>query len=297
VNEGSLARALGALRSTHMPELASDRVRDELERAWRDRADRPQRRGLAVPAFARAFALVTVVVVTGFLTLRAGADSPLYSARIAIEDTLVLFQADRVEYVTALYEERAEEAARLEAVGNALAAGHAREAEADTLRLLNRIMPRTEDPSPEPSPAIVVAPTAEPSLAPTVTPTPIPTATRPGTPPPAPAPTPKPATTRPSTVTPTATPAYFTVHATGYVTSADGTPVNDACVSTGIDSSCVTSTTNGRIDFVLLGRKGQSITLYVRKLDPLTGATQRGKVTTVVTGPTLFLGQIVIRVI
>ena len=32
-------------------------------------------------------------------------------------------------------------------------------------------------------------------------------------------------------------------------------------------------------------------------LDPLTGATQRGKVTTVVTGPTLFLGQIVIRVI
>ncbi len=297
MNENSLARALGALRSTHMSDIASDRLREELERAWRDRAALPRRHGLAVPAFARAFAVVAVMVAVGFTTLHAGADSPLYSARITIEDALVLFQADRVEYVTALYEERAEEAARFEAIGNALAAGHAREAEADTLRLLNRIIPRAEDPSPQPSPPIVVAPTPEPTAVPTPAPTPTPTVARTGTPPPAPAPTPKPITTRPPTVTPTATPAYFTVHATGYVTYADGTPVNDACVSTGIDGSCVASATNGRIDFVLVGRKGQSITLYVRKLDLQTGLTQRGKVTTVVTGTSLNLGIIVIRVI
>src|SRR5437870_4691791 len=121
-----------------MSEVASHRVRDELERAWRERAAAPKRRRLAIPPFARVFATAALVVALGFVTLRSGADSPLYAFRVAIEDALVAVQADPVAYATELYDERLEEAARFDAVGNALAASRARAATDDARRLLRR---------------------------------------------------------------------------------------------------------------------------------------------------------------
>ena len=79
------------------------------------------------------------------------------------------------------------------------------------------------------------------------------------------------------------------------MTYADSTPVNDACVSTGVDSSCVATTTSGKFDLWFLGKKYDTITLYVRKVDLLSGRTLRGKVTATVTGPTLSLGNVTLR--
>ena len=298
MNEDTLVRALGGLRTARMSEAASDRVREELEKAWRDRASRlSRRRGFTVPGFARAFAIAALVVAVGFATLRAGADSPLYSARIAVEDALVGLQADPISYVSELYQERLEEAARFEAAGNALAASRARDAQEDALRLLNKIdtqVRQEQPPEASASTAITVptpSPTPEASVEPSPTPTPTATPTpRPATPPPAVA-------TKPPTPSPTVapTPAQFPVHAVGTVTYADSTPVNEACVSTGLDGSCVAASTNGKIDFWLIAKKYDTITLYVRKIDLMSGRTLRGKVTVTVTGPTLVLGNITLR--
>lgn len=305
MNEDTLGRALGALRATRMSEAASARVREELENVWRDRASRQtRRRGFVVPGFARAFAIAALVVAVGLGTLRAGADSPLYGARIAIEDALVGLQADPISYVSDLYEQRLEEAARLEATGNALAAGRARDAQGDALRLLNKIEPQVQQeqpPEPSPSAAITLpspSPTPEATVAPTPVPTPTPTlapTTRPATPRPATAPptaTDKPVTPQP---TPSPTPTQFPVRATGTVTYPDGTPVNDACVSTGFDSSCIAATMNGKLDFWFIARKYDTVTLYVRKIDLMSGRTLYGKVTATVTGPTLLLENVTLR--
>ena len=303
MNEDTLTRALGGLRSVRMSETASDRVREELEKAWHERASRQsQRRPFAVPGFARAFAIAALVVAVGFATLRASADSPLYSARIAVEDALVGLQLDPIRYVSELYEERLEEAARLEAAGNALAASRARDAQEDALRLLNKIDPQVrqeQPPEPSASTAITVptpSPTPEATLEPSATPTPTATPTpRPATPRPA---TPLPAVaTKPPAASPTVapTPTQFPVHAVGTVTYADSTPVNEACVSTGLDSSCVAVSTNGKIDFWLIAKKYDTITLYVRKIDLMSGRTLRGKVTVTVTGSTLPLGNVTLR--
>jgi len=300
VNEDTLGRALGALRTTRMSEAASDRVREELENAWRDRVSRQtRRRGLVVPGFARAFAIAALVFAVGLGTLRAGADSPLYGARIALEDGLVGLQADPVGYLSELYQERLEEAARFEATGNALAAGRARDAQEDALRLLNKIEPQVQQEPPQPSPSTAItlpspSPTPEATVVPTPTPTLAPTV-RPATPRPATAPptvTDKPVTTAP---TPAPTPTQFAVHVTGTVTYADSTAVNDACVSLTLDGSCVATTVNGKMDFWLFAKKYDGIAVYVKKIDLMSGRTLRGKITGTVTGPTLVLGNVTLR--
>jgi len=285
VNEDTLGRALGALRTTRMSEASSDRIREELENAWRDRASRQtRRRGFVVPGFARAFAIAALVFAVGLGTLRAGADSPLYGARIALEDGLVGLQADPVGYLGELYQERLEEAARFEATGNALAAEPQVQQEPPEPSASTAITL----PSPSPTPEATVEPSPTPS--PTATPTLRPATPRPATPLPAVA-------TKPPTPSPTVapTPTQFPVHAMGTVTYADSTPVNDACVSTGVDSSCVATTTSGKFDLWFLGKKYDTITLYVRKVDLLSGRTLRGKVTATVTGPTLSLGNVTLR--
>ena len=304
MNEDTLGRALGALRTTRMSEAASDRVREELENAWRDRVSRQtRRRGLVVPGFARAFAIAALVFAVGLGTLRAGADSPLYGARIALEDGLVGLQADPVGYLSELYQERLEEAARFEATGNALAAGRARDAQEDALRLLNKIEPQAQQEPPQPSPSTAItlpspSPTREATVAPTPVPTPTPTlapTVRPATPRPATAPptvTDKPVTTAP---TPAPTPTQFAVHVTGTVTYADSTAVNDACVSLTLDGSCVATTVNGKMDFWLFAKKYDGIAVYVKKIDLMSGRTLRGKITGTVTGPTLVLGNVTLR--
>jgi len=305
--QDSLARALGTLKGAHMDDVAADDVRKRLEQAWSKRATRSRPR-FVVPAFARAFAVAALIVFVAFSTMRADADNPLYGARVAVEDSLVAFQSDPVDYLSQLYTERVEEAARFEATGNALAASRARSAQTEALRLLNQISPEPNE-SPEPSASTVItvpspSPTPETSAAatesptPSPTPSPRPTVARTPTPKPAtptpkpPTPTPKPVTPKP-TVTPTPTP--MTVHATGDVLYADGTRVNGACVSTALDGTCVAGTINGKIDLTLTAKKGQSITLYVRNYDAARGGTLHGKVTVTVGGPEVLLGTITLR--
>jgi hypothetical protein len=305
--QDSLARALGTLKGARMDDVAADDVRKRLEQAWAKRATRSRTR-FVVPAFARAFAVAALVVFVAFGTMRAAADSPLYGARVAVEDSLVAFQSDPVGYLSQLYTERLEEAARFEATGNALAASRARSAQTEALRLLNQISPEPNE-SPEPSASTVItlpspSPTPETSAAatesptPSPTPSPRPTVARTPTPKPAtptpkpPTPTPKPVTPKP-TVTPAPTP--MTVHATGDVLYADGTRVNGACVSTAFDGTCVAGTIDGKIDMTFTAKKGQSITLYVRNYDAARGGTLHGKVTVTVGGPEVLLGTITLR--
>ena len=304
MNEDTLGRALGAFRTTRMSEAASDRVREELQNAWRDRASRQtRRRGFVVPGFARAFAIAALVFVVGLGILRAGADSPLYGARIALEDGLVGLQADPVGYLGELYQERLEEAARLEATGNALAASRARDAQEDALRLLNKIDPLAQEEPPQPSPSTAItlpspSPTPEPTVEPTPAPTPTPTLAptpRPATPRPATAPptvTDKPATPKP---TPTPTPTQFAVHVTGTLTYADSTAVNDACVSLTLDGACMGTQVNGRFEFWIVAKKYDTITVYVKKVDLMSGRTLRGKDYGYVTGPTVDFGNTTLR--
>lgn len=304
MNEETLARALGGLRAARMSEAASDRVREELETAWRDRAEGKRRRtGFVVPGIARAFAIAAVVVIIGFGTLRASADNPLYAARVVVEDALVAFQADPVAYVGQLYEERLEEAARFEAAGNALAAGRARNAKENALRLLRQLSPQLQEPSPEPTPSSAItlptpSPSPEPTAEPTEPPTPEPTGRTPV--PVVRTPTPKPATPKPPTPKPTVkvtspTPTPMTVHATGDVLYSDGSRVNGACVSLTLNGTCIAGTVNGKVDVWLTAKKGQTITLYFENYDAARGGTLRGKVSVTVGGPEVLLGTITLR--
>jgi hypothetical protein len=306
--QDSVARALGTLRGARMDHVAGDEVRKRLEQAWAERATRRRPR-FVVPHFARAFVVAALVVLVAFSTMRASADSPLYGARVAFEDSLVALQFDPVGYLTQLYDERLEETARMEATGNALAASRARDAKNEALRLLHQISPQPDpSPSPEPSASTVITlpaptPTLEPPAVATESPTPAPTATpRPpaaktATPKPA-TPTPKPtATSKPITPKPTATPAQtpISVHATGEVLFADGSRVDGGCISTSLDGQCVAGTINGKIDIRLTAKKGQSITIYVRNYADLRSGTLRGKVTVTVGGPEVLLGTITLR--
>ncbi|MDQ2914321.1 MAG: hypothetical protein M3T56_13830 [Chloroflexota bacterium] len=309
--QDSLARALGTLKGTRMDDVAADDVRKRLEQAWATRA-KTRRPRVVVRPFARAFLVATLIVIVAFSTMRAAADNPLYSARVAIEDSLVAFQSDPVGYLSQLYDERIAEAARFEATGNALAASRARAAQSEAVRLLNQISPEPSE-SPEPSASTVITlpsptPTPETPAVASASPTPEPTATpappavRTPTPtltPATPTPTLKPTTPSPKPVTPkptvAPTPTPMTVHATGEVLYADGSRVNGACVSTALDGLCVAGTINGKIDMQFTAKKGQLITLYVRNYDAERGGTLHGKVTVTVGGTEVLLGTITLR--
>ena len=299
--QDSLARALGTIKGTRMDDVAADEVRKRLEQAWSERAQRRRPR-VAVPWFARAFLFAGLVLLVVVATVRASADSPLYGARVAFEDSLVAFQSDPVGYLSQLYEERLEEAARFESTGNALAASRARDAKSQALRLLQQVSPQPDpDPSPEPSQSTSItlpAPTpSEPPAAATESPTPVPTPT----PRPPVIATPKPATPKPPTPKPTAKPTAtaapitLTVRVTGFVLYNDGTLVDGACVSTALDGTCISKSIGGRIDLKFTAKKGQSITFYVRSSDPSRGGTLRGKVTVTVSGSEVQLGTITLR--
>ena len=304
--QDSLVRALGSLKGARMDDVGSDEVRKRLDQAWAQRATRKRAR-LSISGFVRAFAVATLVLIVASSTMRAAADNPLYGARVAVEDSLVAFQSDPVGYLTQLYTERLEEAARFEATGNALAASRARSAQAEALHLLTQLSPQPE-PSPEPSASTAItlpspSPTSETTAWPTESPTPPPAATprptiartptpKPTTPSPTPTPKPTTTTTKPS---PTPTPTSMNVHAYGYVLYADGSPVDGACVSTSLDGMCVAGSIKGRVDLQFTAKKGQSITLYVRNYDAARGGTLHGKATVTVGGPEVALGTITLR--
>src|SRR6267378_3193071 len=96
MTQDSLARALGGLKGARMDDVAADDIRKRLDSAWAERAHRRPRSRFALPGFARAFAVAALVVIVAFSTMRAAADSPLYGARVAVEDSLVAFQSDPV---------------------------------------------------------------------------------------------------------------------------------------------------------------------------------------------------------
>lgn len=297
-----------------MSEIASDRVRHDLEKAWAERRSQ-RRRGFGFPGFARAFVAAGLVLALTYTTLQATADTPLYSARVAIENAIVPFQADPIAYLTQLYEERLEQAARFESTGNALAASRARGAKDDALRLLKQLSPQPVEQSPQPTPETAIAvptptPTPEPTPAPTEVPTPEPTiastppAVRTVAPTPKPTITPKPVTPTPKPVTPkptaklspTPAPTAMQVRAVGDVLYADGSPVSGACVSlTGYGINCIAGSANGKIDFQLMAKKGQTINVYVTNYDASRGGTLKGKVSVTVGGPTVLLGTITLR--
>jgi hypothetical protein len=306
MTQDSLIRALGGLKGARLDSVAAEETRKRLQLAWTERATR-RRPGFGVPRFARALAVAALLVLVAFSTMRAAADSALYGARVAVEDALVSFQSDPVDYLSQRYTERLEEAARFDATGNALAASRARSAQSEALRLLNQLSPEpAQSPEPSASTAISVpSPSATPetSASPTESPSPVPTATplpttawtatpKPTTPSPTLTPKPTTTTTRPSP-TPTATP--MDVHAYGYVVYADGSAVDGACVSTSLDGMCVAGSIKGRIDLHFSAKKGQSITLYVRNYDASRGGTLHGKVTVTVGGPDVALGTITLR--
>jgi hypothetical protein len=301
--QDSLARALGALQGTRIDDVAAESIRKRLDQVWAERRTRRPR--FAVPGFARALAVATLVVLVAFSTMRAPADSPLYGARVTVENSLVALQSDPIGYLTQLYAERLEEAARFEAAGNALAASRARGAQGEALRLLTLISPEP-NPSPEPSASTAItlpAPSPTPDMlavasespTPPVTPPPAVRAAtpKPETPTPKPpTPTPKPATPKPTV---TSTPTPMTVRATGDVLYADGSPVDGACVSMTFDGMCFAGTINGKVDLQLTAKRGQSITLYFRNYDAARGGTLYGKVTVTVGGPEVLLGTITLR--
>jgi hypothetical protein len=289
-----------------MGDVAADRVRDELTEAWRAWAAREQRRGFVLPSFLRAGAVAALLLSLVVITSQAGAESPLYVFRAAMEDALVAVQADPVAYLTDRYNERVEEAARMDAVGNALAASRAREASNVALRLLTQIAPKPgsdqPEPTPEPSRAVITLPSPTPDLPglspiPTPIPTPAPPTTVPTSRPlPAETPlsTPTPAASTPKPATPA--PSPMSVRFTGDVLYADGMPVDGACVAIGgYTATCIGQTVNGKVDINLQAKKGQSITLYFKKVDALRGGTLKGSVTVTVNGPTILIGTITLK--
>ena len=300
MTDEKLASALGVMRTARLSEAASARVREQLEQRWRDRA--PARHRLALPWFVPSLATALLVVAVGAATLRAGADSMLYGARVAIEDSLVALHTDlddRLEYIRELYDERTEEAARAEAVGNALAAGRARAAQDDALRLLNATAPKAEEPvppsTPEPSAAAVApSPSATPAPAPTVAPARTPTAT------------PRPITAPTAKPTPSPTPTSFLVTVRGGVVNPDGSPANDVCVSTApvataptvptasttTTTTCFTYAKSGTVTATIPARKYQTVTLYFSRNDAATGKTLHGQVTFTVTGSNVSFGVV-----
>ena len=298
MTDEKLASALGVMRTARLSEAASARVREQLAQRWRDRA--PARRRLALPWFVPSLAMALLVLAVGAATLRAGADSALYGARVAIEDSLVALHTDlddRLDYIRELYDERTEEAARAEAVGNALAAGRARAAQDDALRLLNATAPKAEEPvppsTPEPNasaPALVPSPTETPAPSPTVAPS------RAPTPQPTVAPTTKP--------TPLPTPTTFLVTVRGGIVNPDGSPANDVCVSTSAVATAVTSpttltttgcfmtATGGTFTAKISAKRGQTVTLYFSRYDAAAGKTLHGYATFTVTGANVSLGVV-----
>jgi hypothetical protein len=129
MNDDRLVGLLSALRTERMERTADRNLRARLENAW---TARESRSGLAWRMRRPVLAIATAGLAFGLVaaTLSAQGDSALYTLRVTIEDLAIPLHRDpedRAEYLVSLLEQRTAEAARLEATGNALAAGRARD--------------------------------------------------------------------------------------------------------------------------------------------------------------------------
>ncbi len=296
MNDDRMVSLLASLRSERMDRIADDKIRKRLENAW---TVRQQRSSWGWRLRRPALALATTALAVGLVatTLGAGGESPLYSFRITIENLAIPFHTDpedRAEYLVWLFEERQAEAARLEATGNALAAGRVRAVEQETLRMVRAelpVAPDSQEPPPTPSPEAAPTPSPSPTPTPTIAPSASP---RPATP--VPSRTPSPTTvTRPSptlTPRPVVSPSPIAVTVTGTVKNPDGTLTNEVCIEFSTAGPCLyaTYTAPGTFRTTLSAKIGQSLTLYFIKKDATGTIIGKLAVTKTVTGSTLDLG-------
>ena len=298
MNDDRLVGMLAALRTERMERTADQKLRAQLETAW---TARESQGGLGWRLRRPALVLATAALVLGSAatTIAAPGDSPLYSLRVTIEDLGVRFYADpedRAAYLVSLLEQRTAEAARLEATGNALAAGKVREIERATLAMVQANLPvtpevvqpaQTESPTPSPSP------TPEPTPSPTPTPSPVAPATQPPATqrPTVPTATPKPATPTPKPTT-AATPQAVTF--TGTVKNPDGTLATNVCVSRSLGGMCLQVTTSGTFKVTFSEKIGQSVTLYFLRSDGIK--TYKATLTKTVSSTYVEVGTVTLRV-
>src|SRR6266542_4395933 len=126
MNDDRLQGALRQIGEQRMSPSAAASLRSRLDDEWAHSGpggkwNWPFR--MLVPAATLALALGL-----GGTALGAGADSPLWPARLALEETWLQAQQSaeaRADYLVELIDSRTTEAAKQEATGNALAAGKA----------------------------------------------------------------------------------------------------------------------------------------------------------------------------
>jgi hypothetical protein len=313
MNDDRLVGMLSALRTERMERTADQKLRTLLENAW---TVRESQGGLAWRVRRPVLVIATAALIFGSAatTISAPGDSPLYSLRVTIEDLGVRFYADpedRAAYLVSLLEQRTAEAARLEATGNALAAGKVREIERATLAMVNANLPVTPEvvqpaptESPTPSPSPTPEPTPSPSPTPDPTPSPVPATQRPATPRPTAVPTatPKPATPTPKLVTPTPKPTVKTTTAptaqpvtfTGTIKNPDGTHATNVCVSQSLGGSCLQVTQSSTFKVTFSAKVGQTVTLYFLRSDGIK--TYKATLTKTVSSTYVEVGTVTLRV-
>jgi len=302
VNDDRLVGMLAALRTERMERTADQELRAQLETAW---TARESQGGLAWRLRRPALVLATAALVLGSAatTISAPGDSPLYALRVTIEDLGVRFYADgedRAAYLVSLLEQRTAEAARLEATGNALAAGKVREIERATLAMVQANLPVTPEvvqPAPTESPSPTPSPTPEPTPTPSPTPTPVTLATQPPVTqrPTVPTATPKPTTPTPKpTVKPTTAPTAQPVTLTGTIKNPDGTPAMNVCVSLSLGGSCLQVTSSSTFKVTFSYKVGQSVTLYFLRSDGIK--TYKQTLTKTVSSTYIEVGTVTLKV-
>ena len=301
-------RLLAALTRLGDEELstASDRkIRARLETAWTGQAPAAAMPRVGARRLVPVLAALVLVTLVGGAALGAGADSPLWDTRVALEEAgafLRLSNDDRVAYLLDLVQTRTEEAARQEAAGHPDAAAKARAAASSAVVALDGDIPqlgttlplRAPTPTPPiptvvplstPSPTPSVSATARPTVPPTParTPTPVLESLRPVTPSPSPTP--------PHTATPT--PPKQSITIVGTVRNADGTNANNACVTASstppasyTSASCLYFTKNGLYGVTVSAPVGYPVTLFAYLTDPTTNQVSGGYATTTTTAPT-----------
>jgi hypothetical protein len=311
-------RLLAALKRIGGEELstASDRkIRGRLETAWTAHEETGSTTWFRVRRLAPVLAGLILVVGFSGSALGASADSPLWEARVALEQAGVFMRLatdDRVAYLLDLVQSRTEEAARQEAAGHPGAAARARAAASSAVVALDGNIPQLEATVPTPSPVASALPTP-PASSPSPTPSRSATSTPPAQLPASGSPTPShptaPAATAPArtepprlaTPTPTRTPmtsqsAKPTVTIAGTVRDAAGANVSEACISTSPQfptstTQCIYKTKSGSYGFSATVTPGQSVTLYAYWVSP-TGENFTGSATGTITAPTTVMPAI-----
>ena len=147
MNDDRIERALHEIGDKRLSASADRAIRSRIEEEW---AATGPRGGMRWPVqLLVAAAAVAMTIGLGSAALGAGADSALWPARVALEDLGLQLRVSaeaRADYLLDLIDARTTEAARQEAIGNALAAGKALVAREDALKHLSTVATKGEPP-------------------------------------------------------------------------------------------------------------------------------------------------------